>query len=222
MKAWKTLGRAPGLDGQELILQERDNVFVIRSGGRELMSSARHHSEEEMTNVLKTLAAPQPIVLIGGLGLGYSARAALDRVPKKATVVVSEISTAVHEWNKTLLGHLAGSPLDDPRLVIELEDVATVIEKGRGRFDAILLDVDNGPSALSTAKNQQLYEERAIAQIRRALRPNGVLVVWSAGPDDAFVRRLGRGGFDAKAERSLARVGSTSSHVLFVARLRKA
>jgi spermidine synthase len=221
MKAWKTLGRAPGLDGQELILQERDSVFVIRSGGRELMSSARHQSEEEMTNVLKTLAAREPVVLIGGLGLGYTARAALDRLPPKATVVVSEISTAVFEWNKTLLGHLAGTPLADPRLGVELEDVATVIEKGRGRFDAILLDVDNGPSALSTVKNQQLYEERAIAQIRRALKPNGVLVVWSAGPDDAFVRRLGRGGFDAKAERSLARVGSTSAHVLFVARLRK-
>jgi spermidine synthase len=217
VKAWTTLARDPGFGGGELVLQERDGVFVIRSGGRELMSSARQHSEEAMTEVLTTLRTPAPTVLVGGLGLGYTLRAALDRVPAAGTVVVSEISAAVVEWNRQWLAPLAGAPLEDPRTRVALADVADVLSTER--FDAVLLDVDNGPSALSTPKNQQLYGPGGVAMMRKALKPNGVVVVWSAGPDEGFLKALGRGGFEATAERSVARKGSSASHVLFTARL---
>jgi spermidine synthase len=216
LKPWKTLAKDKGFGGGELVLQERDGVYVIRSGGRELMSSLRQHSEEEMTRVLEKLRTKEPAVLIGGLGLGYTLRAALDRVGPRAKIVVSEISTAVVAWNRQWLGALAQAPLDDPRTRVAVTDVAQVLEAER--FDAVLLDVDNGPSALSTPKNQQLYEAHGVSLARDALKPHGVLVVWSAGPDAAFLKRLERAGFvHVSAERSVARKGSSSSHVLFTA-----
>lgn len=220
MKPWKTLARAPGLEGQELVLQERDGVFVIRSGGRELMSSARHHSEEELARIgLEGLRTRSPSVLIGGLGLGYTARATLDAAPPGARVVVAEISPAVVEWNRTFLADLAGRPLDDPRTEVAEADVAEVMRQGVGRFDCILLDVDLGPSAMAAQRNQQLYETKGIALIKAALKPHGVVVIWSAGPDAAILKRLGMAGFDARVERSPARPGGQAAHVLFVAKL---
>jgi len=220
LKPWKTLAQAPGLEGQTLVLQERDGVFVIRSGGRELMSSARFHSEQEMAAVaLKKVKAPNPVVLVGGLGLGYTARATLDLLPPKGQLVVAEISPDVVTWNRGPLAHLAKAPLDDPRCSIEVEDVAKVAAKSKARFDAILLDVDLGPSALAAKVNQLLYEDKGIASLKAALKPRGVLLVWSAGPDAAFLKRLGRAGFDAQTERSLARTGNAASHVLFIASL---
>src|SRR4051812_6033218 len=113
MKAWTTLARAPGVENQELLLQQRDRVFVVRSGGRELMSSARHHSEEEMARLgLKHVQASSPAVLVGGLGLGYTARAALDALPAGGRLVVAEISPDVVEWNRTFVADLAGRPLE--------------------------------------------------------------------------------------------------------------
>lgn len=216
-----TLGRAPGLEGQEMLLQERDGVFVIRSGGRELMSSLRHHSEEDMARIgLEGLRRDAPTVLIGGLGLGYTARATLDALPEgKGRVVVAEISQAVIEWNRTTLGHLAGQPLQDPRCSVELADVADLARAGKNTYDCILLDVDNGPSAVSAKQNQKLHDVPGIALMKAALRPGGTLVVWSAGSDAKFLSQLGRAGFDAREERSVARKGGSSSHVLFVARL---
>lgn len=220
MKPQKTLAQVPGLDGQMLVLQERDGVFVIRSGGRELMSSARHHSEEEMAAVaLKRVREPNPVVLIGGLGLGYTVRATLDQLPARGAVVVSEISAAVVEWNRGPLAHLAHSPLDDARVTVDVRDVARVVATSKGRFDAILLDVDNGPSAMSTLSNQQLYEPRGIESLKASLKPGGVLVVWSAGPDAPFLKRLSKAGFDATVQRSAARLGGGAAHVLFVAAL---
>lgn len=218
MKPWKTLSEAPGLEGQRLMLQERDGVFVIRSGGRELMSSARHHSEEVMAAVaLKHVKAKNPVVLIGGLGLGYTVRGTLDLLGPQGSVVVAEISPDVVAWNRGPLAGLAGAPLEDKRVTVEVADVADVVAASRQRFDAILLDVDLGPSALAARKNQELYEAQGISALRASLRPGGVLVVWSAGPDAPFLSRLGRGGFDARMERSAARLGNAASHVLFVA-----
>jgi spermidine synthase len=220
MKAWTTLARAQGLEQQELVLQQRDQVFVIRSGGRELMSSARHHSEEEMARIgLESLRTRTPTVLIGGLGLGYTVRATLDAMPPGGKVVVSEISDAVVEWNRTFLAELAGRPLEDPRVEVALADVAQVMREGKARFDCILLDVDNGPSAMSAQSNQQLYESKGIALMKSALRPGGVVVIWSAGQDAPFLKRLGKAGFQARVERSVARVGGSSAHVLFVGKL---
>ncbi len=202
------------------MLQERDGVFVIRSGGRELMSSARYHSEQEMAAVaLKKVKAKNPVVLIGGLGLGFTVQATLALLPAQGQVVVAEISPDVVAWNKGPLAHLAGAPLEDPRVTVEVADVAQVAAHSPQRFDAVLLDVDLGPSALAARKNQKLYEDKGIASLRASLRPGGVLVVWSAGPDAPFLNRLGRAGFDAQMERSAARVGGAASHVLFVAAL---
>jgi spermidine synthase len=220
MKPWKTLSQAPGVEGQTLMLQERDGVFVIRSGGRELMSSARYHSEQEMAAIaLKQVKEKNPKVLIGGLGLGFTVRATLDLLPPGGAVTVAEISPDVVEWNRGPLAHLAKAPLEDKRVTVAVADVADVVAKSPQGFDAVLLDVDLGPSALAAKKNQKLYETAGIAKVRASLRPGGVLVVWSAGPDAPFLSRLGRGGFDARVERSVARVGNAASHVLFVAAL---
>ncbi len=202
------------------MLQERDGVFVIRSGGRELMSSARYHSEQELAAVaLKRVKAKSPVVLIGGLGLGYTVRATLDLLPAQGSVVVAEISPDVVAWNRGPLAHLAQAPLDDPRASVEVTDVAKVAAASRERFDAVLLDVDLGPSALAARDNQKLYEDKGISALRASLKPGGVLVVWSAGPDAPFLKRLGRAGFEASIERSAARAGGGGSHVLFIAAL---
>jgi spermidine synthase len=184
------------------------------------MSSARHHSEEQMARLgLSAVRTRTPAVLIGGLGLGYTVRATLDAMGSGGKVVVSEISSAVVEWNRSMLADLAGRPLEDPRVEVDNTDVAEVMRRRKGGFDCILLDVDNGPSAMSAQRNQQLYEAPGIAVCKGALRPHGVLIIWSAGPDDAFLKRLGKAGFDAHVERAPARAGGSASHVLFVAKL---
>ena len=220
MKPWTTLATAPGLEGQQLLLQERDGVFVVRSGGLELMSSARHHSEEAMSRIgLEEVRASKPVVLIGGLGLGYTVRAALDVLPAAARVIVAEVSPAVVEWNRRFVAELAGRPLEDPRVEVAVDDVADVMRRHRGGFDCVLLDVDNGPSARSAHRNQQLYEPHGISLIKAALRPGGVVVVWSAGPDARLLKLLGQAGLETRVERSAVRPGSSAAYVLFVGKL---
>jgi hypothetical protein len=183
MKPWHTIDTAEAADGKKLVLQERDGVYVIRVGGHELMSSARHESEEALAEVgLENCSGNSPTVLIGGLGLGYTLRAALDRLPPTASVIVVEVSPAVVAWNRGPLAHLAGAPLEDPRATVEVSDVGRFTARTPLRFDSVLLDVDNGPTALSRSSNQQLYAAAGLNAFRRALRPGGRLVVWSAGP----------------------------------------
>jgi len=122
------------------------------------------------------------------------------------------------EWNRTLVGQLAGRPLDDARVELALDDVAAVLRRDRARFDCILLDVDNGPSAMSP-RNTGLYGAGGIALMRSALRPQGVAVIWSAGPDERFLRRLRAGGFEAQAQPSRAGRTGSAAHVLFVGAL---
>jgi spermidine synthase len=221
VKPWKTIDRAPTPEG-ELLLQERDGVFVVRVNGHELMSSARHHSEEAMADVgVQGLAAPAPRVLIGGLGLGYTLRRTLDLLPATAQVTVAEISQAVVTWNEGPLAPLAGSPLKDVRVVVERADVARVVASAHAAFDAILLDVDNGPEALSRAGNQHLYGKAGLGAVHRALRPRGRVVVWSAGPDARFLELLRAAGFVPRQERVEARRGSGTRHVLFVGERRE-
>lgn len=194
VKPWKTLAR----DGA-LVLQERDGEYVIRTAGvGELMSSRRHRSEDAMA----AYAAGCKRVLIGGLGLGFTLRAVLEK--SSAAVVVAELSPAVVEWNRTLLGLEA---LNDPRVTVHVGDVA----EAEGRFDAILLDTDNGPSGLSDPRNAKLYGPNGVARFRQMLKPRGLLVVWLARSEPAFAKTLGRGGFDV-TEQTLA------GHTLFVAR----
>jgi spermidine synthase len=159
-------------------------------------------------------------VLIGGLGMGFTARAALDVLPPDAEVVVVEAVAAVIAWNREreLLGGLAGMPLADRRLSMVEGDVADAIERASGHYDAILLDVDNGPTALTTFKNSRLYAPAGLESARRALRPDGVLAVWSTFQDARFTARLRDAGFDARVKRVLAGDGTSRRHILWLAR----
>jgi len=214
---WQTLGRARAPDGGELVLYQRGGEFVIRVDGRELMSSRAHGSEEEMAR--RACGAAMKDVLIGGLGLGYTVRAALDSLRGDARVVVVEIVLAVVEWNRGPLAHLAGRPLDDPRVSVEIGDVGRVLRAGH-RWDAILLDVDNGPVALTRKGNHALYGPTGLATAKSALRRGGVLAVWSAHRDDGFVSRLRKAGFSAEAVDVPARgVAGGPMHTIFLARL---
>jgi spermidine synthase len=191
------LGQSTTPDGADLKLTRRSNEYIILANGKSLMSSRMHGSEE----ALATLAchglriATHPSILIGGLGMGFTLRAALDLLPRDAEVVVAELVAAVVEWNRGPLGPLAGHPLKDKRVRIEVADVANAIKSRRLEIDAILLDVDNGPSAFTTTENSRLYDDRGLAATYAALKHGGVLAVWSARDDRKFEQRLRYGGF---------------------------
>src|SRR5690242_3366412 len=159
MKPWKVIDRAPAPGRGELVLHQRDAEFAIRVNGRELMSSRQHGSEEKMAEVACVgLGARRPRVLVGGLGLGYTVRATLDRLPPDAEVVVSELVSAVVAWNQGVLGPLAGRPLEDPRVKVETRDVGELLRQAEGHYDAVLLDVDNGPEALTQRSEEHTSE----------------------------------------------------------------
>lgn len=163
------------------------------------MSSRTHGSEEALAAAaLARLERPRT-VLLGGLGLGFTLRAVLERLPAEARVIVAELVPELVAWNRGPLAHLAGRPLDDPRVRLQVGDVAGRIAEASRAFDAILLDVDNGPSALAHPANDRLYGQRGARDCLGALRPGGVLAVWSAGPDDGYLARLQRAGFDTRA-----------------------
>jgi spermidine synthase len=222
MKPWKVIDRAPAPGGGELVLQQRGEEFAIRVNGRELMSSRQHGSEEKMAEVACAgLAGKRPRVLVGGLGLGYTVRAALERLPPSAEVVVSELVPAVVTWNQGVLAPLAGRPLEDARVKVETRDVGELLREADGSYDAVLLDVDNGPEALTQEQNRWLYGERGLGTIRRALKSRGVVVVWSASPDHLFANRLKRAGFDTEVVETPARgKGGGPLHTLFIGRVR--
>jgi spermidine synthase len=159
-------------------------------------------------------------VLVGGLGLGYTLRAVLDRTAQQTRVTVAELVPAVVEWNRTHVRALAGNPLADPRANVVVEDVFDAIARAQRAFDVILLDVDNGPVGLSQARNQRLYGYRGVRSCLAALRPGGVLAVWSAGSNARFERRLAEAGFKVEVVRPLARKGSRARHVVFLAERR--
>ncbi len=167
------------------------------------------------------LAGKRPRVLVGGLGLGYTVRAALERLPPEAGVVVAELVPAVVAWNQGVLAPLAGRPLEDPRVKVETRDVAELLREAQGHYDAVLLDVDNGPEALTQEHNRWLYGERGLASLRLALKPRGVVVVWSASGDAAFARRLERAGFATQVVETPARGKRGGAlHTLFIGRVR--
>jgi spermidine synthase len=221
VKPQHTLGRAATPDGGEIVLYERDGAFFIRVNGLELMTSRAHGSEEDLARLaLAEVTRNAPKVLVGGLGMGYTLRAVLDVVPATARVTVAEILPAVVTWNRSELAHLARSPLGDPRVAVVQRDVAAIIAAGASAFDAVLLDVDNGPAALTVARNERLYGLPGLAAIRRCLRPGGVLGVWSADPDRSFERRLVKAGFRVNTETVSARRGAKGpKHTIFVARV---
>jgi spermidine synthase len=222
MQPWVVLERAQTPDGTELVLARRGDEFVIRAAGRELMSSRAHGSEARLAELgvaaLEARAAPR--VLIGGLGCGYTLAAALQRLPPQAEVHVAELSERVVAWNRGVLAQLAGRPLEDERVRVDEVDVVDLLARERAKFDLILLDVDNGPSALTQARNAWLYTEQGLTQIASALRPRGALLVWSAGPDARFTARLRAQRFRVVEERVRAHAtGSGKWHTIWVATL---
>lgn len=220
MIPWRRLdGAALAGEARELVLYQRDTEFVIRVGPHALMSSAAHGSEEALAEAAcaRLAARPAPRVLVGGLGMGFTLAAALRGLPADARVEVAELVPAVVEWNRGPLAHLAGRPLEDPRAAVHAGDVAGRIHGARSAWDAILLDVDNGPDGLTVATNDRLYSEAGLAATFAALREGGVLGVWSVQPDDAFTGRLARAGFAVEERRVRARRGKGGRHTLWLA-----
>jgi spermidine synthase len=208
MKPWELLGETRTADGTLLALQRRDREYVILAGGKSLMSSRMHGSEEALATIgcRRARASARPAVLVGGLGMGFTLRATLDALPPEATVIVAELLPAVVEWNRGALAPLADHPLEDRRVEVIVGDVGETLRTSRNRFDAVLLDVDNGPDALTATANDALYGEAGVAAIRRALKDGGVVGVWSAREDRKFMQRLRYGGFDVEVERVRARL----------------
>ena len=219
MIPWQLLGRAQAPEGSALTLYQRDEEFVIRVNGGDLMSSRAHGSEEELARLgcADACQRPAPRVLVGGLGMGYTLRAALDILPAQAEIVVAEIVQAVVDWNRGPLAHLAGHPLDDPRVAVEVADVGALLRQPGRRFDAILLDVDNGPQGLTRRANHALYGSTGLDTARRALQPGGSYALWSAAADRAFARRLEVAGFRVEVHGVRARPGAQGArHVIYL------
>lgn len=208
MKPFELLGQTLSPDGTVMKLVRRSGEYIILADGATLMSSRMHGSEEALATFacqrLRTLE--QASVLIGGLGMGFTLRATLDLLSSDATVVVAELMPAVVEWNRGLLGSLAGHPLKDKRVRVETGDVAVILSSRLGQFDAVLLDVDNGPTAFTASNNAGLYDNRGIAAARAALKEKGVLAVWAAQDDGRFEQRLRHGRFDVQVQRVRGRV----------------
>jgi spermidine synthase len=208
VKPIELLGQTLSRDGTVLKLIRRSDEYIILANGKSLMSSRMHGSEEALaTFACRTaLKLERPNVLIGGLGMGFTLRATLDLLPPGATVVVAELVPAVVEWNRGPLGPLAGHPLADARVRVEIDDVAVTLGSHRAQFDAVLLDVDNGPTAFAAPNNAWLYDDRGIAAAFTALKMDGVLAVWSAQEDRKFEKRLRHGRFDVEVEQVRGRL----------------
>ncbi len=199
MIPWEFLdsARIPG-GRSEMRLYRRGGEFSIRVDNHELMNSRVHGSEDALAELACARIADRssPRVLIGGLGMGYTLAAALKQLGKTARVVVAELVSTVVEWNRGALAELAGNPLDDGRVTVREIDVARILQDERGAYDAILLDVDNGPEGLTRQRNDCLYTQAGLEKAFEALRPAGVLAVWSASPDRTFMLRLRGAGFE--------------------------
>jgi spermidine synthase len=219
---WELLEAAAVRDtGAELRLYRRGGEFSIRLEGRELMNSRVHGSEAALGELACERIADRARarVLVGGLGMGFTLAAALSNLGPDAEVVVSELVPEVVSWSRGVLGELAKYPLRDPRVTVRVIDVAQLLKRERGSYDAILLDVDNGPEALPQSENSWLYGRAGLAAALAALRADGLLAVWSAGPDAAFSERLRAVGFEVEEIEVRAR-GYTrgTRHTIWFAR----
>ena len=204
MKPFHTLARASTPDGAELTLQEHDGVFYLKLNGRQLMSTSAALSELLLGELgcAGLRDQPGPKVLLGGLGLGFTLRAALQSVGANAMVEVAELIPEVIAWNRELLPEVNGKLLEDQRVKTYSSDVFSVIKNvPRGKYDAILLDLDDGPVSFKRGKKTHRYDSRGCGQIRRALTPAGRAAFWSAGEDRPFELSLRRAGFDVNVRR---------------------
>lgn len=220
MKPHVRLAEARAPDGTRLELFRHDGDYLIRAGGAELMSTRHHHSEDRLAELacdgLRDRAGAR--VLIGGLGFGFTLKAALRLLPSDAHVVVAELMRAVIDWNENTAYALAGAALRDPRVELHHADVAQQLREGAGRFDAIMLDVDNGPDPMTTSGNGALYGDAGVRMAAAALAPAGRLVYWSAQDDTKFERTLRRAGLAVETTRVWSHGTAGKLHSLIVAR----
>jgi len=222
VRARELLASALTADGADITLFREADGFVVRLGNQVLMASRAHGSEQAMADAATAALAGRrnARLMVGGLGMGFTLRAVLDAAGDDAEVVIVELLPCVVEWNRGVLAPLSATALEDPRVRLVTMDVAEYLASPRELFDAVLLDVDNGPEAFSAPGNARLYTLDRLRMIHAALRPGGLLVVWSAFASRAFEKTLARAGFTVETLRVRAR-GNTrkgSRHTLFVAR----
>jgi spermidine synthase len=220
MKPRLRIATAHTPDGSEMELFQHDRNFSININGRELMNSLHHESELELARLgcAHLVDRKSPNILIGGLGLGFTLRQVLDMLSAQAKVVVGELLVPVVDWNRAFIGQINGNPLSDERVDVLTGNIVTLISRTKTRFDAILLDIDNGPAAMTDAGNRRLYGEEGIDACQRALCKQGVLAVWSAEPSKKYEKRLMACGFHVTRFRVPAYKGSkTLSRFIFVA-----
>lgn len=225
MKPLEILGRAFTSEGNELVLYRREDHYQIRVDGLELMANRGTESEKALAQrVCDRLTGARPRLLIGGLGMGFTLRAALDRLPAVAEVVVAELLPQVVDWNRGPISHLADHPLEDPRVEVRVDDVAKVIRRyadldlAENCLDGILLDVDNGPKGLVRQSNDRLYLPAGLDTCRRALKTGGYLAVWSSFHEAWFQERLADVGFQVERQTVKAQGGIGPDHFLYLAR----
>lgn len=220
MLPWVELGRAKVPGGDEFRLMQRGDEFTIFAGTIGLMGSRQSGSEEVLARVAAERVGKRPKarVLIGGLGMGFTLRAALGLFGADAEIVVAELVPEIAgAWARGPLAFLHGTSLDDPRLTLKVGDVGNVMAGDAAKFDAILLDVDNGPEGLSRPGNDRLYSAGGISAAKAALRPGGMLAIWSVAPDPKFTKRLGQSGMKVEELKARAHGGKGARHVIWVA-----
>ena len=219
MKPWNTVGKAVSPDGTRLELVEHDGDYVIKADDLPLMSTRMHFSEMELARLVCTKLKSNAKVMIGGLGLGYTLRSALDLIPKDGVVVQVELVPEVIEWNKGPLGSFNNHPLKDTRTEIVQDDISKVIRQSQNSYDSIMLDVDNGPSPLVNERNAWLYTDNGLRSIRNALKNGGKVAIWSANDEPRFISRMKRNGFLGEKHRTQAHQGKGGiRHVIFTGR----
>lgn len=221
MIPWELLDSVP-IPGSksQLHLYRRGDEYSIRVDRSELMNSRVHGSEDALARLACATLANRSAarVLIGGLGMGYTVAAALEQLGSDAEVIVAELAPAVVAWNRGPLAALAGHPLNDRRVAVREVDVAQLLRAEQSSYDAILLDVDNGPEGLTRRGNRWLYGPTGLAAARAALRPEGILAIWSAGPSRGFTERLAAAGFAPQEHRVRARgVDKGPWHTIWIA-----
>ncbi len=220
MIPWVHLGSAtmPG-GGGELRLMQRGAEYSIMAGPIELMNSRLAGSETALATLTceRLKGRKNPHLLIGGLGMGFTLRAALGALGSDGKVTVAELVPELIGWVRGPLAGVAGASLDDPRVTLVTGDVGTSIRTARAAYDAILLDVDNGPEGLTRKANDRLYDSEGLGAAKRALRPGGVLAVWSSSPNPAFTRRLRNGGYEVKEVKARAHGDRGARHIIWIA-----
>ncbi len=222
VRPWEILGESRTSDGNAISLTRRGRDYLILVDGKPLMGSDMKGSEQALASYACARAKEleEPCVLVGGLGMGFTLRAAVDLMPPRGRVIVSELIEAVVEWNRGELGALAARPMDDRRVSVDVGDVGALLRRSPGKFDAVMLDVDNGPTAFTQSANQSLYGNAGILAARASLKPGGVFAVWSAWEDRKFEHRLRYHGFAVEVHRVRARLKSGGPrHTIFVGSL---